>query len=543
MRSPTENRHVDVTSNEIRSSRFQGTRHVYDRREIDAFLHRTAATLEMYERKLTVTEAQVESLEKALDLAQSRARSIENREDRIAELEAAVAAAQHNYESTLAAMESRGDDSDVLAAERLAEAERQAEEILIAAHREAGRVKAEAERLHLDAGDAANSTLAAAQNEAEEILHTALLAQTAVLEEADEAKSAAEAAIQEEIDALGAGAMAKDDEAGDEALRQEAAAATEALLKAQADLAAAGEETAALAAAAESEMAALTEEAAVTVAAAEQALADAQKRAAEAEERADAVELERSELAATLERVARESEADKAKAVAEVEQAAEDMIAQITADRDEVIAVTRSQVESEVEAAAAAIAADNAAATSAEVESLQRQISQMRTALANIQQRFANAAKLSPQEMELAAALVDLDLHDVDQLVDLTSAAPVVDVGRGSPDAGAADTALPETPDEASRVAIKSKWRQAESVPQGSWRTAAQDRAPVPRGVWPEIEDDPANGRDTTPPVRPERRKPAQDADESTGLGFYERRLAGLRERIQDAKADGPAPE
>ena len=141
---------MDVTSEEVRSSRFQGTRHVYDRREVDAFLHRIAATLEVYERKLAVTESHVESLEQALDLAHNRARSMKEREARISELETALAAAQHNYESVMAQLEERATEKartkKVDTSSTVVEARARAEELVKEAKASAAKIEADAEK-------------------------------------------------------------------------------------------------------------------------------------------------------------------------------------------------------------------------------------------------------------------------------------------------------------------------------------------------------------------------------------------------------------
>ncbi len=445
---------MDVTSEEIRSSRFQGTRHVYDRREVDAFLHRAASTLEIYERKLTVTESHVESLEKALELAQSRARSMSGLDGRIAELEAALAAAQHNYESAMSELEARGEFEP----SKLGPAKTDHE--LQAKIEAADAIKAEAlqraQELEQEARATADAAVAAARTEAEEILRTALLAQTSILEEIEEMRLAAEAQVGEKLNELRAAEPHTSEEVsqsdpgthqvGD---RDDLVASRDAALE--------------------------------RAAKAKAQLKSANKRASAAEARVGEVE---KRLAAVS--------------------SAEHEATRIASQSDR-----------------------------ADVEDLKRQLAQMRTALANIQDRFSGAAKLSPEELELATALVDLDLHDVDQLVDLTAPAMT-----GTDDAHAA-AAEPETEDEeeGSTVAIKSKWAQAATVPAGAL-TKSRSEVPSPRGVWPETEKPAPNWRDTFGSARKAAAKAAADSKEEEPLGFYERRLAGLRDRIRDAGGD-----
>lgn len=417
---------MDVTSEEIRSSRFQGTRHVYDRREVDAFLHRAAATLEIYERKLTVTESHVASLEKALELAQSRARSTSALDARVAELEVALAAAQHKHESAVSELELRGEvDSDSSTHDE-AEAQRRLE----AADALRAEASLAAEEIQNEARATADATVSAARIEAEEILRTALLAQTSILEEVEQKRLDAEARAGTSLDQGANGADADS-------------------------------------------VTAFTE--------AEARLDEVAARAGAAEARADRAEEELDRLRSEL--IGRESKENQG--------------------------------------------------TDTEVAALRRQLAQMRTALANIQTRFAGAAKLSPEELELATALVDLDLHDVDLLVDLTSPA-----GDHAPANTELIDAEPAPDDVESGVTIKSKWAQAEAVPAGALTEGRAELDPS-RRVWPDVDMPTPNWRETFGSARKEAAKQAaEEQREEQSLGFYERRLAGLRDRIKDAGGD-----
>lgn len=454
---------MDVTSEEIRSSRFQGTRHVYDRREVDAFLHRAASTLEIYERKLTVTESHVENLEKALELAQSRARSMSALDARIAELEAALAASQHNYESAMSELEARAELES--SKHQIAESEHELQVKLEAAEALKTDAAQVAHSIEGEARATADALVSSARSEAEEILRTALLAQTSILEEVEEMRLKAEAGVAAKLEELRALQVAEhDSEAQSTAeLEQKVAAAEERV------------------SAAEAELAAAEDRGREALAKAEADLEEANNRAATAESRATDLESE--------------------------------------------LATARQELS-------VASSGDEASAAGAEVEDLRRQVAQMRTALANIQTRFASAAKLSPEELELATALVDLDLHDVDLLVDLTTPAMT------APHEGArAAEEEPETEPEDEKVAMKSKWAQAEAVPAGALTEGRADVEP-PSRVWPEIEKPAPNWRDTFGSARKETARKAAETVEEAPLGFYERRLAGLRDRIRDAGGD-----
>ncbi len=60
---------MDLTSQEVAAIRFAGTRYVYNRREVDAFVRRVATTLRDQERELARIRARMAALEHALDVA------------------------------------------------------------------------------------------------------------------------------------------------------------------------------------------------------------------------------------------------------------------------------------------------------------------------------------------------------------------------------------------------------------------------------------------------------------------------------------------
>lgn len=513
---------MDVTSDEIRSSRFQGTRHVYDRREVDAFLHRTAATLEVYERKLAVTQAHVQSLEKALDLAHSRVRNVRDREARIAELEAALAAAQHNYETAMSMVGTGGGVADEAVSDAVVEAQRHAEKLIDEARQEALLIRAEAERATDDAAERAAGLVAAAQAEADELLTAARREQEEMLAELTQTQREAEATLEAELAEQRAAAVAQF--AG-----EAAAAEAEQLerLSAVSDNAKKVEQQVRRAA----DKVARAEDKASR---AESKAAEAEERAALAEERAADAEQERLRLTEDIERMKAAAETERQRLMEDAEQMVEEAVSRAEADRNRMLEETQTRlaaVEAESLERLQALAA-TAGGNGDEAVELRRQLAQMRTALSNIHARFSKAT--GPEELELAAALVDLDLHDVDAIVDLTSLHDPREPTSIEPSAEAAveDRALEE--DEAPPdVKIKSKWAQAEQVPAGTLRGGRPDREDQGRAG----KESPHGERRTWRDNVSAREKPAGQtvSEEEESLGFYERRLAGLRARLDQA--------
>ncbi len=82
---------MDVSAHDVRNARFSGTRHVYDRREVDEFLERLGASLEQYEQELTISRRKLDSLEHALEVAKAQdVREPESEPGAIEELERKV---------------------------------------------------------------------------------------------------------------------------------------------------------------------------------------------------------------------------------------------------------------------------------------------------------------------------------------------------------------------------------------------------------------------------------------------------------------------
>jgi len=68
---------MDHTASGARNVRFSGTRHVYDRREVDEYLAVLADSLEEDERDLAAAQRRLESLERALEVAHSKLASVQ----------------------------------------------------------------------------------------------------------------------------------------------------------------------------------------------------------------------------------------------------------------------------------------------------------------------------------------------------------------------------------------------------------------------------------------------------------------------------------
>jgi hypothetical protein len=462
---------MDVTSDEIRSSRFQGTRHVYDRREVDAFLHRTAATLEVYERKLAVTQAHVESLEKALDLAHGRARSVRSRETRIADLESALAAAQHNYESAMAMLEAQADapqTPDVDDHELVLAARVRVEEILRDAMQEVERTRAESEQINEAAVDSA-------RKEADELLKAASLEHAAMLEEVARARRDAKVALEAELDA------------------KRSAALTEL----EAERVRLAGDTAAAEAGLEARIAKVERKAAKSAEKARKQLQAAEDRAAEAE-------ADRTRLLEEIERAAAAAEAERKVFMEDAERMFEEAVARAEAERDTAMARPAEDVAEDV---------------SVEVVQLRRQVAQLRTALAGVQKRFSDISDVSIEELELSAMLAGLEAGDGD-VIDLTTGAT-----EGSTD----DAGPIDAPD--SSVTVKSRWADMEpmhAAPRGELETSGGESGATAAPGGP-------TWRDAVGATRRAERADEAETGETAVIGFYERRLAGLRARLKDA--------
>lgn len=497
---------MDVTSDEIRSSRFQGTRHVYDRREVDAFLHRAASTLEVYERKLAVTESHVESLEKALDLANSRVRSVRERDARISELETALAAAQHNYELEVDRTESEVSAPaavDESHDELLEESRSRAAEIIEQARRDSEDIRSRAAAFAEESSAEAVALTEAAESAAEALLADVKRREATILEELEVARGEAEAILEAEIASKripSEAAMAAGSEPGVDEVQPEMAAKLERAENRAQEIA-----------------------------------TKSQQIIQQSEDRAQAAEAERDEAKQELESAAAAAQAQRAQILADVETMVGEAVTQARADRDGMLQEAQAKLEAaegEREALlelAKTQATEVTAAAEQELESLRRQAAHLRTALSDLHGRFVDVGNVTAEDFELATALVDLDLRDVSEIVDLTVEAeepPAVDPHQEP---------LPQ---------VKSKWAHPASVaPRG---LDLNDDAPdaVTHSEYPQADETGAtssNGeahetwRDKVASQGEEQPEP-DEVKES--LGFYERRLAGLRARLQDAMPD-----
>lgn len=502
---------MDVTSDEIRSSRFQGTRHVYDRREVDAFLHRTATTLEIYERKLTVTESHVQSLEKALDLANSRVRSVRERDARISELESALASAQHHYELEVERTEANAipPSPPVADSEASEESRRRSEDLVDEAREKAEEIRTRAIDYTEQAADEAEEILAAALTEAAGLVEEAKAQEAAMLKQLAATRAEAEAALEAEM-------AAKRSVLGDE-------------------IAANSERLGSMEVMASAEMAVKlrnAEEQATKIASKSQQIIQ------EAEERAQAAEAERNDLAEELERAAASAEASRAQLTADVETMVAEAVSQAEVDRDLMLLEAQIRLETaegEREALLELARAETVAMTreaEEQLDSLRRQASQMRTALADLHARFADVGSLTAEDFELATALVDLDLRDVDEVLDLTSEA---DLPNGTIGSG---EILEPTDDGGVVLPLKSKWSQPPTaVPRGLAvdLDTAEPQMEEGREAASNGEHHPTWRDKFAPQVKAT--EPAEE-EVKEALGFYERRLAGLRARLQEALPD-----
>ncbi len=505
---------MDVTSEEIRSSRFQGTRHVYDRREVDAFLHRAAATLEVYERKLAVTESHVQSLEKALDLANSRVRSVRQRDARIGELETALASAQHHYELEVERTEANAVAPIRASSDREAteDSQRRSEEIIDEARQKAEAIRTRAVDYTEQASDEAEEILAAARAEGVGLIEQAKAQEAEMLKQLAATRADAVAALEAEA------------EAQRTSLSQEVAANDERL---------AGMEVVASA-----EMAVKLREAEERAA---KIASKGQEIIQQAEERAQAAEAERNDLAEELQRAAAEAEASRIQLMADVEIMVAEAVTQAEADRDLMLLEAQVRLEAaegEREALIELARSETSAITTEaeqQLESLRRQAAQMRTALSDLHGRFADLGSLTVEDFELATALVDLDLRDVDEVLDLTAGADQADQAETAVESDEAPRPVGEV---GTVLSLKSKWSQpATAAPRGlvveldeAATQTEQDQNVAPNGEYH------PTWRDKLAPQPPAKEEPEEEGKEV--LGFYERRLAGLRARLQEALPD-----
>ncbi|HEX9645089.1 MAG TPA: DivIVA domain-containing protein [Acidimicrobiia bacterium] len=72
---------MDLSSEDVSRVRFTGTRHAYDRREVDAFLLRVASALLAHEKALATAQTRIDRLQKAVDQANAAVAATRRRPD------------------------------------------------------------------------------------------------------------------------------------------------------------------------------------------------------------------------------------------------------------------------------------------------------------------------------------------------------------------------------------------------------------------------------------------------------------------------------
>ena len=115
---------MDVSAQDVRTARFSGTRHVYDRREVDGYLVRLAEMLERYEREMTVSRRRLDSLEHLREAARSRLESVRQRHTAERDVPAASPP-----DAVLQDLEKRAEDLKIDALAEAASIRRRAEEL------------------------------------------------------------------------------------------------------------------------------------------------------------------------------------------------------------------------------------------------------------------------------------------------------------------------------------------------------------------------------------------------------------------------------
>ena len=334
---------------------------------------------------------------------------MKERDARISELETALAAAQHNYESVMDQLEERATE------------------------------KARTKKVDT------SSTVIEARARAEDLVKEAETRAAQIVAEAEEAATATR------NDALEHAAQAK------ERVDDEAAAA-QSEYKARLD--------------------------------------EAEARLAAAEKRAAQVETDRRKLEDSINQLTARAEAERRELIADAEAMVTEAVAKAQADRDQMLEEARAQLRGQLEDV------DGPPADATEAASLRNQVSQLRTTVRHLQDRLADAANLSVEELQLASDLADLDLET----------AEVVN--------------LRDYEDDEQEPRVKSKWAHTADLPAGSLQSGRSREAGANNGsgaapqspTWRDTVDEPDNSEEA--PV---------------ALGFYERRLAGLRERLNDA--------
>ncbi len=252
-----------------------------------------------------------------------------------------------------------------------------------------------------------------------------------------------------------------------------------------------------------------------------------------------------------------EAEADAARLRREAERDAEQARAALDDEERARRSAAEAQAAAIVGEATAAADAQRAAAN-AEVQAMDRRLAQLRTSVRDLEARLRQFATSALDELAVATDLIDLETVDISEIDHLTpgvaeaageaaldgttvpeevpAAAP-----EGEPDAGEAEERPGEAvasaaaagdeplaaeaagePAPASEAAATHPATAVEPEPARTVGAAGPDETEAPAGLAVGIPVD-----DVAEPV------PAAD-DEPEG-GFYERRLAGLRRRIEAA--------
>ncbi len=190
---------MDVSAHDVRNARFSGTRHVYDRREVDEFLERLGASLERYEQELTISRRRLDSLEHALEVASAPdVRALEPAPGRIEELEQEAEDLRVDALAEAARIRRRAEDE----AHRITD---EARRLAGTAERAAPVSEGDEQRLwreHLTAEIAADTFVATAREEARRMLQIADQQVVEGIAAADRDRAAALDEVQREVTSI-----------------------------------------------------------------------------------------------------------------------------------------------------------------------------------------------------------------------------------------------------------------------------------------------------------------------------------------------------
>lgn len=366
---------MDVTAQDVRSAHFSGTRHVYDRREVDSFLIRLADALERYENELGASRRRLRSLEQALESALHR-----------------IEASQHTADGDpRPPAQSLGDTSD-----ELSDLERRAFDLKTDALAEAASIRRRAEEEATEASghhrDAAAATDAPPVDEPKQPSFDETNHWIQLLAEREEAASLVDASREESRRILEIADQIAVEGVADAARDQEAVASALAVQIEARRVAAEGE-------------------------------------AAELVERA---RLEASEIVLK----AHEDATEQAKRVLdEAERLASRTKEDGQRDADEALGDARAQSEALLEQARR----DGAQATERaqrEVRAMERRVRQIRSSLRDAESRFKSLTTNTMAEFSVLGDVIDLDLEAAETAIEPTAAtaAPPESAPRGEDD-------------------------------------------------------------------------------------------------------------